>query len=68
MAVTDAQRKASKKWEEEKVDRMTIRMKKGKKEQIESCAKKCGVSANTFVNQAIDRAIAATSSDTMPCD
>lgn len=57
MAASDAQRKASKKWEDEKVDRLTIRMKKGKKEIIASCAEKSGESTNAFVNRAIDEAI-----------
>ena len=57
MAPSDAQRKASKKWEEEKIDRLTIRMKKGKKLLIASCAKKSGESTNAFVNRAIDEAM-----------
>ena len=53
MAVSEAQRKATKKWDSEKVDALRIRVKKGMREVIQRHADERQESINAFVNRAI---------------
>ncbi len=50
---TDARRKASKKYLEEKVEDIRIRVPKGEKQRIKDYADKRGKSLNQFVTDAI---------------
>ena len=54
MATSDALKKAIKKYEQEKVDRIMLRVPKGKKEIIHEHATRNGESLNAFLNRAID--------------
>ncbi len=58
MARTQAEDKAIKKYEQEKLDRVLLRMPKGKKEQVRLCAQKHNESVNAYLNRVIDEAIA----------
>ena len=52
---TSAQKKASKKYEDEKIDRINLRMPKGKKELLKKAANKKNVSVNTLLNMLVDK-------------
>lgn len=54
MAYSDAMLRAIKKYEAEKVDRITFRVPKGKKERIQQFATERGESVNAFINRAVD--------------
>ena len=51
MAPTDAQKRATKKYLEEKLDRITVRVPKGEREDIRTHAEKCEESVNEFNEQ-----------------
>lgn len=53
MKPSEAQRRASQKWNKEKVDPMTIRVPKGTREVIQKHADEQEESVNAFVNRAI---------------
>lgn len=57
MAVTEAQKKATAKYEKENYDKVLIRLDKGKKDKIKAHAEINGESINGFVNRAIDETI-----------
>lgn len=57
MSNPDAVRRAIKKYEAEKIDRIIIRVPKGKREQIADFAAQNGESTNGFINRAIDEAM-----------
>ena len=52
--VTDAQKRATKKWEQ-KYEVVRFRVVKGKKKQIEEYAKSKGISINKLLNNYIDK-------------
>ena len=54
MASSEALKRAIKKYDQEKVDRIPMRVPKGKKEIIQAHAAKCGESINSFLNRAVD--------------
>ena len=54
MASSEALKRAIKKYDQEKVDRIPLRVPKGKKEIIQAHATKCGESINAFLNRAVD--------------
>ena len=54
MPPSDAQKKATAKWNAEKVDRVIFRVAKGKKEQIQEHAAARGESLSAFLNRAVD--------------
>jgi predicted HicB family RNase H-like nuclease len=54
MALTDARKKANKKYDEKRYDRISIMVKKGKKDEIKAFAAKTGESLNRFISRAID--------------
>ena len=53
MPVSEAQRKASEKWDKDKVDSLHLRVKKGMREVIQTHAEQHGESVNGFINRAI---------------
>lgn len=57
MAISDARRRANNKWLQEKVESITFRVPKGKKELIQECAAQNGESVNAFINRAVDAAM-----------
>ena len=57
MAYSEAMLRAIKKYEEEKVERITLRVPKGKKEIIQQFSSQRGESVNNFINRAIDEAM-----------
>ena len=54
---SDAQKKASAKYETEKTDNIRFRVPKGKRELIHTCAEKNGESVNAMLNRLVDREI-----------
>lgn len=54
MAISDAQKKALRKYKEAHYDRQELTMPKGKKDIVKAHAEKMGESVNAFVNRAID--------------
>ena len=57
MPVSEAQKKATARYEAKKYDKPVIRMDKGKKDIIAAHAQERGESFNGFVNRAIDETI-----------
>ena len=57
MPPTDAQKRATAKWNAEKVDRIIFRVEKGKKERIQAHAMSQGESLSAFLNRAVDEAM-----------
>lgn len=57
MPRSEAQDRAIKKYEAEKVERIIFRVPKGKKATIQNHAAQCGESLNAFLNRAVDEAI-----------
>ena len=57
MPRTEAEDRAIKKYEREKVDRVVFRVNKGKKELIHRHAESQGESLSAFLNRAVDEAI-----------
>ena len=53
MKTTEAQKRASQKWNTDKVDRLTIRVKKGMREALQDHAESQKETVNAFVNRAI---------------
>ena len=53
MGTTDAQKRATKKYLDEKLDRITVRVPKGEREGIHDHAKAQGESLNEFIRRAI---------------
>lgn len=51
---TDAQKKASKKYESEKIESIKLRLPKGKKELVQRCAQLNNESINGMVNRLLD--------------
>ena len=57
--------RASKKYDAETVERVALRVPKGKKAKIQACADKHGVSINVYINQLIDAALKREGVDTL---
>ena len=57
MAVTEAAKRANKKYEKEKIDRVVMRVPKGKRELLHTYALEQGESLNAFLNRAVNEAI-----------
>ena len=57
MAPTDAQKKATAKWNAEKVDRIVFSVVKGQKEIIQCHAESQGESLSSFLNRAVKETI-----------
>ena len=58
MPRSEAMARASKKYEQEKVDRVAFRVPKGKREVIQAHAASCGESVNEFLIRAVDETMA----------
>ena len=57
MAVSEAQKKATAKYNLKSYDRYSLMFKKGRKEELKTIAESLGESLNTFINKAIDERI-----------
>lgn len=57
MSRKEAMLRASKKYEAETVERVALRVPKGRKAKIQACADKHGVSINVYINQLIESAL-----------
>lgn len=57
MASSEAAKRAVKKYDQEKIDRIAMRVPKGKREVIQAHAQEQGESINAFLNRAVDEAI-----------
>ncbi len=53
MAVSEAQKRATEKWQKEKVDDLRVRVPKGQRAVIQGHAARQGESLNGFINRAI---------------
>lgn len=51
---SEAQKRATKNYEKEKIDKVTLRLEKGKKEIYQSEAKKRNISLNAFIVEALE--------------
>lgn len=54
---TEAQKKASKKYEVEKIESIKLRLPKGKKELVQKCAELNNESINKMINRLLDKEI-----------
>ncbi len=54
---TEAQKRSAKKWDAANLDRVSVAMPKGHKDEIKAHAERRGESVNAFINRAIDEAI-----------
>ncbi|MGN0449265.1 MAG: hypothetical protein ACI4G0_02740 [Ruminococcus sp.] len=57
MPVSEAQKKATAKYEQQNYDKVLLRLEKGKKDRIKLHAESNGESLNGFINKAIDEKI-----------
>lgn len=57
MPVSKAQKKATAKYEQQNYDKVLLRLKSGKKDEIKAHAEEQGESLNGFINRAIDETI-----------
>jgi predicted HicB family RNase H-like nuclease len=57
MPYTEAQKRASMKYNEKAYDRIALRVSKGDKEKIKAFAESNGESLNGFINRIIDEAL-----------
>ena len=57
MPVSQAQKKATEKYEQQNYDKVLLRLEKGKKDIIKAHAEQNGESINGFVNRAIGEAM-----------
>ena len=57
MPVSDAKKRANRKYNEKAYDRIELKVIKGKKETLQNHAQSKGESLNGFVNRAIDEAV-----------
>ena len=57
MASSEAAKRAVKKYDQEKIDRIAMRVPKGKREVIQVHAQEQGESINAFLNRAVDETI-----------
>ncbi len=57
LAISEARKRANKKWITEKTENITLRVPKGKKIVIQNYAAEHGESTNAFINRVIDEAM-----------
>ena len=57
MAPSEAQKRATAKWQKEKVEEIKVRVPKGKKAAYKAHAEKCGESLNAFLIRAAEETI-----------
>ena len=65
MPLTEAKRRANRSWDKKNYDLLTLRVSKGKKDDIKELATKQGLSLNAFVVRAIDEAMRKDNGDTV---
>ena len=53
MPISEAQKKATRKWNDANLDRINLVIPKGEKANIKAHADKCGESVNAFIKKAI---------------
>ena len=58
MPVSEAQKKSAQKWDAANLDRISVALEKGKKDEIKKAAAKHGETMNQYVKQAIDKRLA----------
>ena len=58
MGSSEAMKRAVKKYDKEKIDRVAMRVPKGKKDIIQAHAEKQGESVKAFLNRAVDETMA----------
>lgn len=51
---TEARKEGNKRWDEKNLDRVSLAMPKGKKEDIKAAASSAGVSMNAYIVAAVD--------------
>ena len=51
---TEARKEGNRKWDAANLDRLSVAVPKGKKDQIKAHAERRGESVNAFINRAID--------------
>ena len=54
MSASDAQKRATAKWQKEKVEEIKYRVPMGRKEGIKAHAERCGESVNAFLLRAVE--------------
>lgn len=54
MTASEAQKRATKKWQDEKTDLIKFRVPKGKKAKYQDLAKKSGVSLTAYITSVLD--------------
>jgi predicted HicB family RNase H-like nuclease len=52
---TEARKEGNKRWDEKNLDRISLALPKGKKEEIKSAAAAAGESMNQYISAAIDQ-------------
>lgn len=55
MAVSDAQKRSAQKWDAANLDRVSIAMPKGMKDEVKAAAESAGESMNQYINGAISQ-------------
>lgn len=63
MPVSEAQKRATAKYEQQNYDKVLLRLEKGRREIIKAHAEARGESINGFVSRAIDEAISRDAND-----
>lgn len=63
MAVSEAQKKSAQKWDAANLDRVSIAMPKGKKDEVKAAAVAVGESMNQYIISAIDQRMGKASPD-----
>ena len=58
MSRSEAEDRAIKKYEKEKIDKILVRFPKGKKEDIQKHVEGTGESVNAFINRAVEETMA----------
>lgn len=61
---TEAQKISARKWDAANLDRLSIAMPKGKKEQVKAHAEAHDKSLNSFINRAIDETMERDNKET----
>lgn len=54
---TEKKKESNRKWDADNLDRISVALPKGRKEQLQSLAKKNGMSVNGYINSLIDIAL-----------
>lgn len=54
---TEAQKRSARKWDAANLDRVSVAMPKGRKDEIKAHAERRGESVNGFINRIIDEAM-----------